>query len=300
MAQLPQACDALEYSSKSGRLAAVTSSLTGPTWDGGLVVENESGDMVNTTSINVGVNNVTWLGSQEKELLVCSCDDGTVQVWSVPSNKKHECIKYFVEHDDIATSVSGHPTNNELFLSSSWDMTIKEWDLKDNSRTTFRGHVGFVWDVEWNKKATDLFISASQDRTVKTWDRRNSKATATYTSDLPNLTVSWNPTNEYLFAFGDANGSIYIYDTRKPQDSLASFRGHTASIHKIRFSTNTGETWLATASDDTMVIVWDWKSLKSVYSYKHEDFARGISWNPKKPKHLVSAGWDKTIFFHTF
>lgn len=294
-------CDALEYSPVSGRLAAACSSLTGPTWDGALVVEDEAGALLKTINIGAGANNVAWLGPKEKELLLCSCDDGTLQIWAALGNKKPECVKYIVEHDDVATSVSVRPESSEIFLSSSWDMTIKEWDLTNTSQTTFRGHLNFVWDVEWNKKAKDLFISASQDRTVKTWDRRLKTPTADYTSDLPILTVSWNPTNEHMFAFGDSNGSIYIYDTRNAQDALlASFRGHTAGIHKIRFSPNEGETWLATASDDTMVIVWDWKSLNSVYSNKHEDFARALAWNPKKPKHLVSGGWDKTVSFHSF
>jgi len=290
----------LEYSPVSGRLAVASSNLTGPTWDGALVVADEAGTVLKTISIGVGANNVAWLGPKEKELLLCSCDDGTLQIWNASGKGKAECVKYIVEHDDVATSVSVRPSGSELFLSSSWDMTIKEWNLTDSSQTTFRGHTNFVWDVEWNKKAHDLFISASQDRTVKTWDRRISKPTQEYNADLPALSVAWNPTSEYLFAFGDAMGSIYIYDTRNSQDIIACFRGHTSGVHNLKFSPNEGETWLATASDDTMVIVWDWKSLKSVYSYKHEDFARGVAWNPTQPKNFASGGWDKTVFFHSF
>lgn len=43
-------------------------------------VENETGTLLNTIDIGSGATNVAWLGSKEKELLLCSCDDGTLQV----------------------------------------------------------------------------------------------------------------------------------------------------------------------------------------------------------------------------
>jgi len=291
----------LEYSYTSGRLAIATSNLTGPTWDGAIVITDDEGSSQKTVATVAGANNLAWLGSKDKELILCSCDDGTLQIWTATGKGREECVKYIVEHDDVATSVSVHASNSDLFLSSSWDMTIKQWSISKSTQTTFKGHLNYVWDVEWNKKATDLFISASQDRTVKTWDQRTQNPTQEYLSDLAVYTVSWNPLTEYMFAFGDAMGSIHIYDTRNPQDSLlSSYRGHTSGVRKVRFSHNEGETWLASASDDTLVSVWNWKTLSSVYSHKHEDFVRGLAWHPTKPKHLVSGGWDKNVFFHAF
>lgn len=43
-------------------------------------VEDEAGTLQKTINIGAGANNVAWLGPKEKELLVCSCDDGTLQV----------------------------------------------------------------------------------------------------------------------------------------------------------------------------------------------------------------------------
>jgi len=249
--------------------------------------------------VGEGANDVAWLGPKESELLLCSCDDGTLQIWNISRKGREECVRYIVEHDDIATSVSVHATERDLFLSSSWDMTIKLWNNL-NDPTTFKGHTHFVWDVEWNVKSSDIFISASQDRTVKLWDRRNQTSTLVFRADLPVFTASWDPNSEHLFAYGDAAGSIFIYDTRNSQESLVAYRGHTSGVRKVKFSPNAENTLLASAADDTLTSVWDWKSMNAVYSYKHEDFVRGLAWNPTKAKNFVSGGWDKTVLFHSF
>lgn len=75
-------------------------------------------------------------------------------------------------------------------------------------------------------------------------------------------------------------------------------RGHTAGVRKLAFSPSAEDSLLASAADDTVVSVWDWKTSNAVYSYKHEDFARGVAWNPKKPKNFASCGWDKTVLLH--
>lgn len=246
--------------------------------------------------VGEGANDIAWLGPKDNELLLCSCDDGTLQIWSIT---RRECMRYLVEHDDIATSVSVHPTERELFLSSSWDKTIKLWN-NTNTPITFKGHTHFVWDVEWNAKSADTFISASQDSTVKLWDRRKQAFAQVFRADLPVFTVSWDPNSEHIFAYGDAAGSIFIYDTRKSEESLFAYRGHTAGVRKVKFSPNAETPLLASASDDTFASVWDWKAMNAVYSYKHDDFVRGLAWNPTKAKNFVSGGWDKTVLFHSF
>jgi len=290
--------DSLEYSLATGRLAAATSSLTGASWNGALVLIDEEGKITKTIRIGEGANDVAWLGPKESELLLCSCDDGTLQIWNVSQKGREECVRYLVEHDDIATSVSAHHTDRDSFLSASWDMTIKLWSTSNNP-TTFKGHTNFVWDVEWNAKSADTFISASQDRTVKLWDRRKQGFTQVFRADLPVFTASWDPNSEHIFAYGDAGGSIFIHDARNSQESLFAYRGHTAGVRKVKFSPSAEHTLLASAADDTFASVWDWKAMTSVYSHKHEDFVRGLAWHPTKPKNFVSGGWDKCVLFHT-
>lgn len=45
-----------------------------------LQVADEAGTAQKTVATVSGANNIAWLGSKDKELLLCSCDDGTLQV----------------------------------------------------------------------------------------------------------------------------------------------------------------------------------------------------------------------------
>jgi hypothetical protein len=43
-------------------------------------VLDEAGTAQKNVATVTGANNIAWLGSKDKELLLCSCDDGTLQV----------------------------------------------------------------------------------------------------------------------------------------------------------------------------------------------------------------------------
>ena len=61
--------------------------------------------------------------------------------------------------------------NNGLLLSSSWDATIKIWNLKTRTcLTSLKGHKNIVWDVI---QLTDGSIaSCSSDNSIIVWEKK--------------------------------------------------------------------------------------------------------------------------------
>ena len=68
------------------------------------------------------------------------------------------------------TCVSFKPDNPNIVVSSSYDKTIKTWDITSGScLSTLRGHADRVWSVCFSPDGTKI-VSGSWDKTVLIWD----------------------------------------------------------------------------------------------------------------------------------
>ncbi|MFH0898124.1 MAG: hypothetical protein V1855_00935, partial [bacterium] len=80
-------------------------------------------------------------------------------------------------HNNIVLSVAWHPTDKKLLASSSWDETIKIWNIYKKTDkqciATLKEHTDRVYSVAWHPKIPSLLASASWDKTIKIWDLYN-------------------------------------------------------------------------------------------------------------------------------
>jgi WD40 repeat protein len=78
--------------------------------------------------------------------------------------------KFLLEgHTDGIMWIGASP-NGKLLATSSWDQTVKIWDLQDGSLLkTLRGTRGQNWSGSWSPDGK-LIAVGSGDRTVRVWD----------------------------------------------------------------------------------------------------------------------------------
>jgi len=147
--------------------------------------------------------------NKDKTKILFSCNDGTIQLWNIKTNKRIVVFKndniYKVtailskdekkilswgfnkkvllwdietnkellsfKHTDI---VLGAILSKDKILSWSKDGIIKLWDIKTNSELLSLNHKGWISKAKFNKSKT-MIISWNENKIIKVWDIRNGK-----------------------------------------------------------------------------------------------------------------------------
>lgn len=109
-----------------------------------------------------------------KNVLISACGDGDIHLWKMDSivsssSKPKSC---YSEHSKEVCGVDwNHVSEESLFLSCSWDCSIKLWDSNyTTSITTFNSHRKLVFESKFAKKLSSIFMSVSADGYLKIWD----------------------------------------------------------------------------------------------------------------------------------
>lgn len=110
--------------------------------------------------------------SQENpDLLLTASRDKTIIVWQLSRDDTNYGYPKKILHghnhfvSDVVISSDG-----QFALSSSWDKTLRLWDLNTGETTRrFVGHTGDVLSVSFSPDNRQI-VSGSRDRTIKLWN----------------------------------------------------------------------------------------------------------------------------------
>lgn len=168
--------------------------------------------------------------------------------------------------------------------------------------------------LDWSAQGNHL-ATASADNSVIIWDTTTWKPLTTLKNHSDSvLSVAWSPApkDRYL-ASASADNSIIIWDTlneklvtslERPQEvlndpgtgttiQLSNDNGHTNWVWSVAWSPE-GQ-FLASASVDTTIIIWDTKTWEPLATLKnHSDSVLSVAWSPQGT-HLASASADGTV-----
>jgi len=213
------------------------------------------------TSMKVGEEEVEK--DVYKEFLLSGSRDRTLMVWDLydksDADEEREMGKakkvmkghsHFVSDIDISQ-------DSRFALSSSWDGTIRLWNLKTaQTRKTLIGHEKDVLSVAFSPDNRQI-ASGSMDKNLKIWNIHG----------VCKFTVDQNPHNDWVSCvryFHDVKNPIVVsasWDrTIKVWDNSAmqlkhTFVGHSAQINTLDLAPNTN--FIASGGRDGKVNIWN-------------------------------------------
>jgi dynein intermediate chain len=155
------------------------------------------------------VNNFI-VGSEEGNVFT-ACRHGT----------KAGILDLFEGHQGPVTGIATHNVQgpidfSHLFLTSSFDWTVKLWSQKENKPLySFEDYGDYVYDIAWSPIHPALFASVDGMGRLDVWNLNNDTEapTASVVVDgYPALNrVTWSPSGHQVVAADDM-GKIWVYD----------------------------------------------------------------------------------------
>nr|XP_039266416.1 cytoplasmic dynein 1 intermediate chain 2-like isoform X3 [Styela clava] len=107
---------------------------------------------------------------------------------------------------------------SHLFLTSSFDWTVKLWSLKNGTRKclhSFEDNNDYVMDVAWSPAHPSMFASADASGRIDLWNLNTDievPAVSVMTDNNSAINeIRWNPAGSQIAA-GDEVGRIHVYD----------------------------------------------------------------------------------------
>lgn len=143
--------------------------------DGKLVVAGSEDGVVRVFDVNSRIILRMFKGHKEavkstfflpNNTQVVSCsDDKSVRVWDMPTQKQVHC---FVGHADYIRSSCAHATNPDLFMTTSYDHSIRLWDVREGKTVLKLDHGAPVEAVV--PYPGGGMMAAAGDNFITVWD----------------------------------------------------------------------------------------------------------------------------------
>lgn len=237
-----------------------------------------------------GSINCLSLENHEFKYLLSGSADLSIKLWEKPSD---DLSTFDYLDPDIPTTPSnlnllgtiprktGHefgvsyiqwwPIDTGMFISSSFDHTVKIWDTNEFSiikEFNLNNRV-YAFDIKNN-----LIAIASDQPFIRLLDINSTSTAQTIKGHKgKTITVKWHPKDENIFASGGFDGEIKIWDIRRSNNCLCrldmlntsnyyneditkeSIKAHSAPVNGLVWD-KLGHTLFSTGNDDK-IKVWD-------------------------------------------
>ncbi|XP_014216558.1 phospholipase A-2-activating protein [Copidosoma floridanum] len=199
------------------------------------------------------VSSVCIIDPTEKHpqgLIVTGSNDSHICIYTVGEPQP---LHKFHGHENTVCCLKASIFDKNSFLSSSWDISAKLWDLNDLTKpqVTFVGHSAAVWCVA--DIPNGVVVTGSADKTVIMYSRkgdilRKIKAHSDCVRDIAVL-------NEGAF-LTCANDAIIKHWCASTGDCLTEFYGHTNYIYSLA-AINSGSLAASCGEDKTVRVWWN-------------------------------------------
>ncbi|XP_049606883.1 cytoplasmic dynein 1 intermediate chain 1 isoform X2 [Syngnathus scovelli] len=180
----------------------------------------ESMELVYNKSKAVAVTSMDFPTGDVNNYVVGS-EEGTVYTASRHGSKAGIC-EIFEGHQGPVTGISCHNAVgtvdfSHLFITSSFDWTVKLWSTKQNKPLySFEDNADYVYDVMWSPVHPAIFASVDGMGRLDLWNLNNDTEVPTASVTIEGASalnrVRWSSGGKEV-AVGDSEGRVWVYDT---------------------------------------------------------------------------------------
>lgn len=228
--------------------------------------------------------------NEESPVLLTGSRDRTLMIWKLTGAEEEADenannrlygvpLKALTGHNHFISDVA-LSQDNCFALTSSWDRTLRLWDLRAGKASKiFNGHTREVHSVCFSLDHRQI-ISAGADRTYRLW---NTMADCKFTSDQNNHTdwvsnVRYSPVqkNPYFVTTG-WDGRLKVWSSNFTLKN--SFKAHNEHINALAIAPLGG--YFATGGKETNVKIWDMQDMSAEYlKFNTYSSVNKIAFNP--------------------
>ncbi|KAL7665720.1 Uncharacterized protein ABC855_g1313 [[Candida] zeylanoides] len=223
---------------------------------------------------NAAVNSLAL--DHSGQFLLSGCADSSIKLWDTqPRPVALATVSRRAAHEFGVSSVKWWPHDAGMFVSASFDHTVKVWDTNELEVVHSFDLESRVYSVDICSAASALVAVAADQPFVRLLDLRSSASAHSLAGHKgKTLCVQWHPTNPNLLASGGFDGEVKIWDIRRSRSCLcrldmhrtsagasgdnlrlASVKAHSGPVNGLAWHA-AGHTLYTTGNDDK-VRVWD-------------------------------------------
>ncbi|XP_067912776.1 coronin-7-like [Heterodontus francisci] len=200
--------------------------------------------------------------------LAVAGDDAKIRIWRVPTGGLTEILsdpeRTLPGHTEKIYSIRFHPLASDILASSSYDMTVRIWNLSSgNEEIMLRGHTDQIFSLSWSPDGQQL-ATVSKDGKVRVYDPRHSvnpMQEGPGPAGSRGARILWMNNARYLLISGFNSRSdrlIYLYDVQSlASGPLATTDINAAPSTLIPFYDNDTNTVYLTGKGDTRVHIYE-------------------------------------------
>uniref|UniRef100_A0A8C5JW25 Coronin n=1 Tax=Junco hyemalis TaxID=40217 RepID=A0A8C5JW25_JUNHY len=132
---------------------------------------------VPTIQNGAAVADLTWDPFDPQRLAVAG-EDAKIRLWRIPEGGLQETLQepeaVLRGHTEKIYSIRFHPTASDLLVSSSYDMTVRIWELSTGQEVLcLQGHTDQIFSMAWSPDGKKL-ATVSKDGRIRIYEPRRS------------------------------------------------------------------------------------------------------------------------------
>ncbi|XP_053691044.1 coronin-7 isoform X2 [Sabethes cyaneus] len=239
--------------------------------------------------------------------LAVACDDGVVKIWAIPdgglTEPTNEPEKELVAHSDKIYIIRYHPLAKNVFLTASYDMTLKIWDLETLAeKYCLKGHTDQIFSFAWSPCGT-FGATVSKDGKIRVYNPRKSEnpiREGTGPVGTRGARLVWAIEGEYIVVTGFDKVSerqIYVYKSTDFNAPLGMVGLDVSPAILMPFYDEDSSTVFATGRGDSTIYCFEITEespfICPLSHHRCSSLTQGLSFLPKNQCDVASVEFAK-------